>query len=134
MGQPRRSRITYGVVIVIVIALGLASRRFTSNLPAFVGDYAGDTLWALMVYLLLAFVWPSASSARLAAAALAFAFAIELTQLYHAPWIDRVRDTRLGALVLGYDFVWSDLLCYATGVAMGVGFDRVFRFRAMRSK
>lgn len=26
----------------------------------------------------------------------------------------------LGGLVLGYDFVWSDLACYAVGVGLGV--------------
>ena len=45
---------------------------------------------------------------------------VEVGQLYHAPWIDSIRRTTLGGLVLGFDFVWSDLACYAVGVGLGV--------------
>jgi hypothetical protein len=89
-----------------------------------VGEYAGDVLWAAMVFLLLAAAWPRASTRRLAAAAAAFALAVELGQLYHAPWIEAVRHTRLGGLVLGFWFLWSDLVCYAAGVALAVVLDR----------
>jgi hypothetical protein len=41
---------------------------------------------------------------------------IEVSQLYHAPWIDSVRHTTLGGLALGYDFDWRDLVCYAIGI------------------
>ena len=54
-----------------------------------------------------------------ALAAYCFCFVIELSQLYHAPWIDGLRHTRLGGLILGYGFLWSDLICYAVGVATG---------------
>lgn len=33
-----------------------------------------------------------------------FLFVIEFSQLYHAEWIDQIRDTSLGGLVLGYGF------------------------------
>ena len=52
--------------------------------------------------------------------ALAFSVAVELSQLYHASWIDSIRHTTLGGLILGFDFVWSDLACYALGVGLGV--------------
>jgi hypothetical protein len=51
---------------------------------------------------------------------MSFSIAIELSQLYHAPWIDSIRHTTLGGLILGFDFVWSDLVCYAVGVGIGV--------------
>ncbi len=51
---------------------------------------------------------------------MAFSVAIELSQLYHAPWIDSIRQTTLGGLILGFGFLWSDLACYAVGVVLGV--------------
>jgi hypothetical protein len=39
--------------------------------------------------------------------------------LYHAPWIDSIRGTTLGGLILGYGYLWSDLACYAVGVGLG---------------
>ena len=51
---------------------------------------------------------------------LSFSILIEVSQLYHAPWIDSIRRTTMGGLVLGFGFVWSDLACYAVGVGLGV--------------
>ena len=46
-------------------------------------------------------------------------FAVEFSQLYQAGWINAVRETHLGALVLGRGFLWSDLACYTAGVGAG---------------
>lgn len=118
-----RSRAVFLVLAAGTIVLGLATRRFRRALPAAVGLYAGDVLWATMVYLLLAAIWPRVSFRRLAVGTAAFALAVEVGQLYHAPWIDAVRDTRLGGLVLGFGFLWSDVACYAVGVALAVALD-----------
>jgi hypothetical protein len=121
----------YIALVLIVVILGLASRRYREVLPPFVAAYSGDTLWANMVFWLFALVMPRARTLTIAAAALAFAFAIEVSQLYHASWIDAIRATTLGGLVLGYDFVWSDLVCYTAGIAIGGAVD-ICRFRTTR--
>jgi hypothetical protein len=125
-----RSRPHYLALAAATVALGLASRRFRRALPAFVGAYAGDVLWAAMVYLLAAAVWPRASVRRLAVGTAVFALAIELGQLYHAPWIEAVRHTRIGGLVLGFGFLWSDLACYAAGIALAAALDAVLTRRS----
>ena len=43
----------------------------------------------------------------------------ECSQLYHAPWIDLIRSTTLGHLVLGSGFIWGDFVAYAIGVGAG---------------
>jgi hypothetical protein len=45
---------------------------------------------------------------------------IQLSPLYHAPWIDSTRHTTVGGLALGYDFVWGDMFCYAVGIGLGI--------------
>lgn len=117
----RRSRIAYAGWVGAVIAAGLASRSArVSILPDFVTAYAGDTLWALMVFLLLGLLFPNARTAVLAGSALGIAFAVEFSQLCEADWLNRIRATRLGALLLGKGWVATDLLCYAVGVGIGV--------------
>ena len=64
-------------------------------------------------------VLPRASTWTVALLAMAFSVLIEVSQLYHAPWIDSIRRTTLGGLVLGFGFLWSDLACYAAGVGLG---------------
>jgi len=125
--RPWQRRLLYLLCAVVVVALGLASRRYGESLPPFVARYAGDTLWALMVFLGLGIVIPAWPLLQRAGIALAFAFTIEVSQLYHGPWLDALRETTLGALVLGFDFVWSDLVCYAAGVSIGVIVEHLLR-------
>jgi hypothetical protein len=116
-------RLVYAGMLAATVLLGLASRRWPELQPEFVAAYAGDAFWAAMVYWIGAFVWPALSRTRLAAAALGVAMLVEVSQLYRAPWIDAVRASRVGALVLGRGFLWSDLVCYAAGVAGAVAVD-----------
>ncbi len=109
----------------MVVALGLGSRRFGGSLPGFVANYAGDTLWATAAFLGIGLVLPRASAWAVASLAMGFSSLVEVGQLYHAPWIDSIRRTTLGGLVLGFDFVWSDLACYAAGVGLGLVIERV---------
>lgn len=115
----KRNRIIYFLLIMITIALGISSRKFGSYLPAFFREYAGDTLWALMVFLGIGFWFSKISTGKAMAAALLFSYAIEFSQLYQAEWINALRHTALGGLVLGFGFLWSDLVCYTVGVLAG---------------
>lgn len=122
----------YLLCAMTVMALGLASRRFVAGLPPFLAEYAGDTLWALLVFLVISALRPDARLLVRCAAALGLAFLVEISQLYHAPWINGIRTTKLGGLVLGYGFLWADLVCYAAGVGIGSFVDWATRAWAMR--
>ena len=128
-----RKRLSFFVSVLIVMAMGLASRRFRHLLPPFLGEYSGDTLWALMVFLGISFLLPNANLWRRIALALGFAYVIEVSQLYHAPWIDSIRNTTLGGLVLGFGFLWSDFVCYTMGIGAGAGIELLFRKRIQPS-
>ncbi len=112
-------RLIYLFSAMLVVFAGLASRRYREALPAFFGDYAGDTLWALMMYLLVSTLLPARSIQARSGISLTFAILVEISQLYHAPWIDVIRQTTLGGLVLGFGFLWTDLVCYTVGIALG---------------
>ncbi len=122
-----RSRRTSLCAVLVVIIAGLASRRFPWLLPAALGKYPGDALWALMMFYLWCIAWPSASTLKIAVAALATCYAVEFSQLYQAPWINAVRKTTPGHLILGSGFHAMDLIAYATGVAFGIMLDKAAR-------
>ena len=116
-------RIAYLIAAIVTVVLGLASRRYSQQLPAFVAEYAGDTLWALTAFLAVRTAFPNWKILTAAFIALLFAFSIEISQLYHAPWLDQLRNSAIGGLILGYGFLWTDLLCYSAGVGAGAGID-----------
>src|SRR5262245_22673855 len=114
-----RRRLVYVLFGAVVVGLGLGSRWEALGLPPFVAKYAGDALWALLVFLGFGFLFTAQATWRVALLALAFSFAVEFSQLYHAPWIDHLCSYRLGSLVLGDTFGWGDLAAYTVGVASG---------------
>ena len=120
MRTNQRQRMVTLIVLALVCGLGIGSRRYASHLPYVLATYAGDTLWALALFLFLGLVLPRVATVRVAAAAFSLSILVEVSQLYHAPWIDAIRQTTLGGLVLGFGFLGSDLVCYAVGVALGV--------------
>lgn len=119
-----KKRILYFSCALAVMVAGLASRRYRDRLPEFIAEYAGDALWALMVYFLVSILLVGRSCAFRACIAIVSAYLVEVSQLYHAPWIDTIRQTTLGGLVLGHGFLWSDFVCYSVGVAVGVVAER----------
>jgi hypothetical protein len=55
-----------------------------------------------------------------AAAAMAICAAVEISQQYHTPWLDAVRSTTVGHLVLGSGYDPRDFVAYAAGVLIAV--------------
>ena len=115
----KRNRLLYLILTIIVMVLGLLSRKI-SGLPKIIELYSGDILWALMVFLLFAFLFNKKSTIFIISWAIIFSYSIEISQLYHAPWIDAIRNTTLGGLILGFGFLWSDLVCYTIGIIIGI--------------
>lgn len=124
----------YLIVTLVIIVLGLASRKYGHVLPGFIAAYSGDTLWAAMVYFGLRTLFPSTSILKVAAGALLFSYCIEFGQLYQADWINAIRNTTVGALVLGHGFLWTDLLCYTVGILCSVIVDYYSSVRRRRDE
>lgn len=118
--KKNRRRFIYFPFIVLIIITGLASRYYASYLPEWNKAYLGDSLWALMVFFMIGFLFKRKSSLWVGALALTFSFLIEFSQLYQADWINAWRANKLGGLILGYGFLRSDLVCYTIGVGFGV--------------
>ena len=122
-----RNRVLYAVLVVAVVATGLLWRSGMIPLPQWLSNNGGDALWALMVFVGFGFLLPRASTLMVALLALTLSWGVEFSQLYHAPWIDSIRATIPGRLVLGNTFNWPDLVAYALGVGFGAWVERRLR-------
>lgn len=129
MNDMKSKRITFLIVSFTTIAIGLLVRLKKQWFPDVVNLYLGDVLYAFMMFYIVSFLMPSKSSWTRGTIALLICFAIELLQLYHANWINAVRQTLPGRLVLGSGFLWSDLLAYCIGVTAALLFDKFILFK-----
>lgn len=109
----------------LCIPLGLATRPFKRHFDA-LGSALGDALWALLVFSLVCAALPAWPLSRRVLLTLGLAWLVEISQLWHAPWLDALRHTKLGALAIGGSFSLGDLACYAVGIALGALLARRF--------
>ena len=118
-----KKRRIYFFMVVLTIGLGLASRKFIFVFPDSIAPYIGDTLWAMMVYFGFQFLYPNGTLIKSLLLAFIFSYLIEFSQLYQADWINQIRASTLGGLVLGYGFLIQDLVSYAIGILIGFCLD-----------
>lgn len=118
-----KKRRIYFFMVVLTIGLGLASRKFIFVFPDSIAPYIGDTLWAMMVYFGFRFLHPNGTLIKSLLLAFIFSYLIEFSQLYQADWINQIRASTLGGLVLGYGFLIQDLVSYAIGILIGFCLD-----------
>jgi len=107
----------YSATVALLIVLGLPSRIWPQHFPVWYVEYAADSLWAMMVYFMIAVIFRF-SALAVGGAALIFAYLIEISQLFHPPWLESLRSVKLFALVLGHSFAWSDIIAYTLGIAL----------------
>ena len=107
------------VVIVLSAILGIGSRKYGNYLPNFMAEYTGDTMWALAFYALFRMLFSRKRNWEIALLTFDFSCLIELSQLWHPFWLEKIRSTIIGGLLLGFGFRYTDLFCYFAGCLLG---------------
>ena len=133
MGMSRLTpHLPYLLAIAVVIPLGLSTRAAAVPWPAFVTEHGGDALYASMAYLGFRMLRPGAAPVIALGLGLGACYAVELLQLYQAPWMQALRKTPPGRLVLGSGFLWLDFARYTVGALGAWALDRQVVNRSVR--
>ncbi len=89
--------------------------RFHAPIPPLLRDACGGMAYVLAFAILASYILPPTLSAL---TALAFTCLIEFLQLWHPPFLEAVRHTLPGRLLLGTTFHWSDFPPYFAGALL----------------
>ena len=117
----------YLSIILATVIMGLGTRYFAMYLPKWVNLYLGDSLWAFMIFFIFAIIFRNKNTQVIIVLSLVYCYLIEISQIYHSPWIDDIRQTTVGHLILGRGFLWSDLISYTIGILAASVIDRYFQ-------
>ncbi|MEV0949784.1 DUF2809 domain-containing protein [Promicromonospora sp. NPDC050249] len=120
-----RQRLVPAVAAVVTVAAGLSVR---SVLGGDLAKYAGDALYALLIFWLVLVVAPHTRAWVAAVVAFAASVAVELFQLTGVR-AELGAHSTLARLVLGTTFNAPDLPFYAVGAALGWALHRATRSR-----
>ncbi len=118
-----KARLTYIVIVLFIIVIGLLSRKLP--IPFFIGD----VLYAMMIYFTFRTLFIKFKSAQIFFYAIALCFLIEFSQLIREPWLHNLRNSWIGQHVLGSGFLWTDLLAYVGGAIVAFLLDKIVSSR-----
>jgi hypothetical protein len=110
------ARATYVALALATIVAGLVVHLGGVPASHVARDIAGDALWGTMLTWWVSAIVPGIALGVRAALSLGACWAVEVSQLYHTPGLDAIRDTLLGHLVLGSGFDPRDFAAYGAGV------------------
>lgn len=119
-----RRLLVYGGWMLLTLAAGLVFRFAPLGLPRFAVKYGGSTMWALMIYWVIAAAAASWSRSQVVLVAGTIATAVEFLKLDHSPGLDAFRLTLPGVLLLGRYFAWPDIVAYWLAIGCGAVVDR----------
>ena len=120
-----KNRIKYFIITIIIMLMGLLSRKFMFIFPRNIAPFVGDMLWAMMIYFGFRFLFPKLNIIKSLVLAFLFSFSIEISQLYQSEWINNIRNTIIGGLILGHGFLFEDLISYSIGIILGCVVDKL---------
>jgi hypothetical protein len=116
-----RERAVAAVAAAVTVAVGLSVR---SVLGGDVAKYAGDALYALLIFWLVLVAAPRTRAWVAASVAFGISMAVELFQLTGVP-AELGAQSTVARLVLGTTFNAPDLPFYAVGAALGWALHRL---------
>lgn len=116
--QKRESEVQYAgaIRLICIIALGMLSRLVPTGFALW-DKYAGDALYAAMVYEILRLVWRPRGVALWAMGVMTAVEVFQLTGIPARMFTSGNPAVRIAARLLGTSFGWGDLLAYAVGIA-----------------
>ena len=119
-----KKRLLYSLLSILIVPLGLFIRRHKFDFPYIIGEFAPDALWALLLFWVFTIIFFRYSENKIFWLTLIFTYFIEFSQVYQGAWLVSLRQTFIGAMLLGHVFLWSDLVCYTVGICIGWIIDR----------
>ena len=116
------SRIRRKVFLTVaggLIATGLVIRSVGSP-PGWLSDHGGGMIYVLFWCFAARYAWPESAASRIVVAVLGATCVVEGLQLWHPLWLESVRSTSLGSILLGSSFDVLDIMHYSLAAGIGL--------------
>ena len=113
------------LVLVVLVVVGYWLRFYAPIDPEW-RDYSGGAAYVILWILAYAFIRPMAPALPVALIVLFITCCLEFLQLWHPAWLEAIRRTWPGRLILGTTFEWSDFPPYFVGAVIGFLVMRLF--------
>lgn len=105
--------------ILFIVPFGLATKFYRGPGQSWLNDAFGGIPYEIFWMLLVAWIWPRTKPIAIALIVLTATCLLEFLQLWQPDWLQAIRATLPGRLVLGNSFTWGDFPYYFIGCFVG---------------
>lgn len=121
---PQNPRRSYGISLAVTLAMGVATQFAGGANLEWIARQLGGTFYVLLWIFLALTAFPKWRAPLVCVGALLATMLIECMQLWHPAWLDALRSTRPGRLLLGSSFDCMDFPYYGLGCLLGLVWTR----------
>jgi len=115
----KKQRIIAVLILIVITLLGFFTKFYSGIAEDWVNDSVGGLLyeifWCLVIYLF----FPKAKIFNIALWVFILTCSLEFLQLWHPPFLERLRGHFIGRTILGNSFNWMDFPYYLAGSFLG---------------
>jgi hypothetical protein len=108
-------RIWAAALLLVLIPLGFLTKFYHGPLETWVNNSLGGVLYVIFWSLVVFFFFPAATPYKITGTVFIVTSMIEALQLWHPPFLEAVRSTRIGVTLIGNSFAWLDFPHYLLG-------------------
>jgi len=106
-------------ILLVVIPIGFFTKLYRGPVQLWVNHSLGGVLYEIFWCLVVAWGWPKARPFLVALWIFLMTCCLEFLQLWHPLFLETIRNTCIGQVLLGTTFTWWDLPHYLIGSVIG---------------
>ncbi len=129
-----RYRLALLISIAAIVPLGLTVKFYRGPGQEWLNNSFGGVPYEIFWILLVVFIWPQISALWASLGVCIATCLLEFLQLWQPPFLQAIRATLIGRLVLGNTFQWSDFPYYFIGSFLGWAWLRAIQHQIRRAK
>ncbi len=126
-------RLALLISIVVLVPLGLMVKFYRGPGQAWLNNSFGGVPYEIFWILLFVFISPQISPTKASVGVCIATCLLEFLQLWQPSFLQAIRATLIGRLVLGNTFQWSDFPYYFIGSFFGWAWVRVIQHQICRA-
>jgi hypothetical protein len=120
-----RFRLALTLALLVVTPLGFAAKFwYRGPFDYVVVDYGAGALYEVFWILVVLWMCPRVSMAKVALGVCVVTCVLECMQLWHPLFLEAIRAHALGRILIGTTFSWSDFPFYVAGSGAGYALGR----------
>ena len=115
----KKQRLLIFLILIVIVPIGFYTKFYTGPARYWVSNSMGGLIYEIFWCLVIALIFPSVRSGKIALLVFFVTSSLEFLQLWNSPFLESIRSNFIGRTVLGNSFNWMDFPYSAVGCLLG---------------